>query len=208
MSLTSRRKRPLDLVVPHLRDTRLIIIAAEGEKTEKQYFSMFGSLRVQVHVLHTEGGLSSPKHVFDRLSDYKRRYDLKGDDQLWLVVDVDCWTQKMLSEIATGSVQKKFGLAVSNPCFEVWLYLHHSDVDPNGALDKSTLEGMLRAIVGSYNGSNLNLDHYRDHVPEAIDRAAVLDTNPDERWPSSTGTHVYRLARQILELLETESAQE
>jgi len=121
MSLTSRRKRPLDHAVPHLRDTRLIIIAAEGEKTEKQYFSVFQSLRVQVKVLHTEEGLSAPKHVFARLNEYRRAYDLKGDDQLWLVIDVDHWPQEMLSEIAAGSVQKRFGLAVSNPCFEVWL---------------------------------------------------------------------------------------
>jgi len=78
MSLTSRRKRPLDHTVAHLRDTRLIVIATEGEKTEKQYFSMFQSLRVQVRVLHTEEGFSAPKHVFDRLSDYRRQVRSEG----------------------------------------------------------------------------------------------------------------------------------
>ena len=87
MSLTSRRKRPLDHTVAHLRDTRLIIIAAEGEKTEKQYFSMFRNRRVQVKVLHTEDGLSSPKHVFDRLAKYRKAYDVKCDDELWLVAE-------------------------------------------------------------------------------------------------------------------------
>ncbi len=38
MGFTSRRKRPLDRHIPHLRDTRLIIIVTEGQKTEKQYF--------------------------------------------------------------------------------------------------------------------------------------------------------------------------
>ncbi len=201
MSLTSRRKRPLDHTVAHLRDTRLIIIAAEGEKTEKQYFSMFRSLRVQVKVLHTEGGHSSPKHVFERLAEYKKTYDVKGDDELWLVIDVDRWAQQMLSDIATGCLQKGFGLAVSNPCFEIWLYLHRGDIATEATLTKQQLEQMLRDTLGVFNKTNLTLDHYRDHVQEAVDRAAVLDTAPDERWPSTAGTHVYRVARSILNLL-------
>ena len=48
MGMTSRRKRPLDHAIPHQRDTRLIIIATEGEKTERQYFSMFRNVRVRV----------------------------------------------------------------------------------------------------------------------------------------------------------------
>lgn len=201
MSLTSRRKRPLDHTVDHLRDTRLIIIAAEGEKTEKQYFSMFRNLRVQVKVLHTEGGHSSPKHVFERLAEYKKTYDVKGDDQLWLVIDVDRWTPQMLSDIATGCLQKTFGLAVSNPCFEIWLYLHRGDIAPGSSLTKQQLEQRLKDTLGTFNKSNLNLDHYRDHVQDAIDRAIDLDTAPNDRWPSTAGTHVYKVASAILNLL-------
>lgn len=60
MGITSRRKRPLDRKIPHLRDTNLIIIAVEGEKTEKQYFesNFFQRKRVQVKVLETKEGLS------------------------------------------------------------------------------------------------------------------------------------------------------
>ena len=69
-ALTSRRKRPLDRDVPHLRDTRLIIIASEGEKTEKQYFEsgLFGNRRVQVKVLETQDGRSAPNWVLARLN--------------------------------------------------------------------------------------------------------------------------------------------
>lgn len=38
MGITSRKKRPLKREIPHLRDTRLIIIASEGAVTEKKYF--------------------------------------------------------------------------------------------------------------------------------------------------------------------------
>jgi hypothetical protein len=201
MSLTSRRKRPLDHTVAHLRDTRLIIIAAEGEKTEKQYFSMFRNKRVQVKVLNTEGGQSSPKHVFDRLAEYKKTYDVKGDDELWLVIDVDRWTPQMLSEIATGCLQKKFGLAVSNPCFEIWLYLHHGDISSGSLITKQQLEKMLKDTLDSFNKTNLDLDQYRNYVANAVDRATTLDTTPGERWPSKAGTHVYKVAKSILALL-------
>jgi len=50
MAITSRKSRPLDRSVEHLRDTRLVIIAAEGRITERQYFAMFRSTRVQVKV--------------------------------------------------------------------------------------------------------------------------------------------------------------
>ena len=78
MQLTSRRPRPLDRRIPHLRDTRLVIIATEGECTEKQYFSIFErkSTRVQVRVLETTQGMSAPKHVLDRLRRYRREYEL------------------------------------------------------------------------------------------------------------------------------------
>jgi len=39
--LRYRKKRPIEREVGVLRDARLIIIATEGEKTEKQYFSIF-----------------------------------------------------------------------------------------------------------------------------------------------------------------------
>jgi len=108
----------------------------------------------------------------------------------------------MLSEVATGAHQKKLRLAVSNPCFELWLYLHHRDVDPDQGLDKPILEQRLRGLFGSFNSSNLQVDRYRNHVEEAIGRAAELHVNQAERWPSGTGTHVYKLAREIRKLLD------
>ena len=65
MGLTSRQKRPFDRKIPSLRDARLIIIAAEGQETEKQYFKseLFQSSKVHVIVLPPKDGRSAPKHV-------------------------------------------------------------------------------------------------------------------------------------------------
>ena len=120
MAITSRSKRPLNRGIPHLRDTRLIIIATEGEKTEKQYFEsdLFHSLRVQVKVLGTEDGLSAPNHVINRLCQFARATDLQSDDQLWLMVDKDHWTESILSDVcsqANRSRDLKLQTAISNP---------------------------------------------------------------------------------------------
>jgi len=40
MVQTSRKSRPLDRSLEHRRDTRLVIIAAEGRETEQQYFAL------------------------------------------------------------------------------------------------------------------------------------------------------------------------
>lgn len=78
MGITSRKKRPLKREIPHLRDTRLIIIASEGAVTEKKYFesSLFHSRRIQVKVLETEGGHSSPESVLNRLRAFKKEFQL------------------------------------------------------------------------------------------------------------------------------------
>lgn len=161
MGLTSRRKRPIDRrsrPLPH-RDARLFVIATEGEETEKQYFSMFGNKRCQVKVIPSEDGRSAPHHILKQLKEYKREYQIGSGDELWLMVDVDRWRPGRLAEVAAEAGRSSFELAVSNPCFEVWLYLHH--------------------------------------VETAIQRARALDDNPTERWPSRTGTHVYRVVEKV-----------
>jgi hypothetical protein len=202
MALTSRKKRPLDHSVPHLRDASIIVIATEGAKTEGQYFDLFGSKRVQIHVLPTEEGFSAPKHVFARLAEFKKECDIGKDDQLWLMIDVDRWEERSLAEVASESLRKKFQLAVSNPCFELWLYLHHGDVDSETRVTCNDLKEQLKAVLGSYNKSKLDLDRYRGKESDAISRARALDADSDQRWPNATGTHVYKVVEEVLALMD------
>ena len=122
--LQFRKKRPLDRNIDHRADTSLIVIATEGEKTEKQYFETFKYRRVQVKVEATEKGKSSPAHVLERLDAYVKEFVIGDGDELWLAIDVDRWEKRMLAEVTREAVQKGFSLAVSNPCFELWLLLH------------------------------------------------------------------------------------
>ena len=90
-------------------------------------------------------------------------------------------------------------MAISNPCFELWLYLHHADW-ALGAKTSKELERELRGVLGSYNKANLVIARYAGKVDEAIRRSKDMDTQPDGRWPDNPGTHVYRLVEAIREL--------
>jgi len=103
------------------RDSRLIIIAAEGEKTESKYFNALREItsnsRVHIEVLPRTGS-SDPLQVLEELNKFNTTYQLrKSDDALWLVIDVDRWGGKKLSEVSQLCLQKGYFLAISNPAF-------------------------------------------------------------------------------------------
>jgi hypothetical protein len=183
------------------RDARLFVIATEGAVTEKKYFEMFGNSRIKVKVLETgSDNKSAPKYVFDRLNLFKEQFDLDEDDMLWLVIDVDRWNKDgELSQICSEAKQKSYHLAVSNPCFEVWLCLHFGDLDPEDRTCKQ-FKSSLGKILGSCNSSNLDLSPYQPYLADAVARAKILHSDLQQNWPPTLGTHVYRLVEILLQL--------
>lgn len=197
-----------------LRDARLIIIAAEGERTEKQYFDglvspkYFRNPRVHVEVLPHLTTASSPNHIAGLLDQFRDQYRLNDYDELWLVIDVDRW-QEQIAEIARVCQQKSYSLAVSNPCFEIWLLLHHrsladyeESVLEEFRINKKTgsrtrIDIELLAILGTYNKAKLNPDIFMPHIDTAITNARSADQSLDHRWPNGPGTRVYQLVESI-----------
>lgn len=202
------------------RDARLIVIASEGKDTERIYFRAlakeYTNPRVHVHILERsedEQNNSSPEHVLKQLNDYKGHYELESDDELWLVVDRDRWTEAMLSRVATECAQDNFmHVALSNPCIELWLLLHLVDATlltseeeqlwmENRRKSKNAdpyLKVRLRQEMGSYHESSYDAKMLIEHVDVAIARAEALDKNPADRWPQTLGTRVYLLAESVM----------
>lgn len=202
------------------RDARLIVIASEGKDTERIYFKAlakeYTNPRVHVHILERsedEQNNSSPEHVLKQLKDYKGHYELESDDELWLVVDRDRWTEAMLSRVATECAQDNFmHVALSNPCIELWLLLHLVDATlltseeaqlwmENRRKSKNSdpyLKVRLRQEMGSYHESSYDAKMLIEHVDVAIARAEALDKNPADRWPQTLGTRVYLLAESVM----------
>jgi RloB-like protein len=197
---------------------RLFVIATEGFKTEIRYFEEFKSEQyynnqsVFVEVLKRFTTDSSPDVVIRQLNSFVKEFRLKESDELWMIIDRDkqSWTQREIAKIARLCIQKGYGFALSNPCFEVWLLLHVADFNNYTAQDqielfenrktgnRTRLETELLNICGSYNKANLNASHYLPSVNDAILRAEALVQNANERWPNQFGSHVFKLVRRLM----------
>lgn len=211
---SARNRKP-----DHYRDSSLIVIATEGTKTEKQYFSGLKTYndngktsRIHIEILSTEEtGHSSPKWVVDRLRQFKRDYKIHpGQDELWLVCDLDKWGPQ-LAEVARDCLQMQFKLAVSNPSFEIWLLFHYRSLQDYSleildefrqnrriSANRTRIDQELLTIIGHYNKANLDLDSFIPHVDTANRNAREAEVNETDRWPQDLGSRVYLLVEKII----------
>lgn len=202
-----RRAGLLPAAKERFRDIRVFLVASEDTYAVEQYFEalkdneVFDTRRVVVRVLGTgDSGRSDPVAVRRRLTEIERAMDENFDvDERWLCLDVDHWgTGRHTPNLARAckeALEAGYGLAISNPAFEVWLLLHFSD-EPKAT--QSDCEAAIRAAVGAYDKTRLQAHLYtRETVGLAITRARALDFDPSQRWPQQPGSHVYRLVERL-----------
>jgi hypothetical protein len=192
----------------HFRDASLFCIFVEGDKAEKEYFDLFapGGKRVKLVVIPPETE-SAPDRLFVRAQEFVRKnfIVLPGKDQLWLAFDVDDHHHaERVAREAPG-----FGMVavVSNPCFEIWLYLHHADYPQEKAEALMSEQKNQRSqrmkrdwgLLRSGHDTSDRGDKYytKDKIDAAIERAIKRDTTPDAPIPPCPGTQIYRLMREL-----------
>jgi hypothetical protein len=207
VSLLSRQVRPLgrDRQQENLRDSRLFLIACDDRYAPKQYFDFFRLPRIKIVVDATEDSKSDPRHVLERLRKRRKDEQLQPDDECWLVLDTDHNTKPnhRPNLITTIRDARDDGIrvALSFPCFELWLLLHHIDEEYVKSLWKcGDVESKIRSYVGEYNKTNLKPDHYGDgSASNATLRAERLDeTITSGDIPDFPTTRIYRLIRAIV----------
>lgn len=183
------------------RDASLIIIACEGEKTEAQYlsFSCFQNSRVKLCPVPSKGGKSAPVYVLENLKEKAEEYDLKPGDQLWIVIDTDKWAFETQIQPLLNARIRKFpvNIAVSNPCFELFLYLHFSSMPASPVKDSKTMETMLRSLLGRYSKTNLAEETYAPYIQNAIQEAEKTKYGTNS-LPLNPGTGFGKLINSIL----------
>lgn len=201
MSLIQRQTRPLKRSVDNLRDDRLFIIACDDTYDPKQYFDSYKITRVQVHVIPTEDGSSSAPHVLDRLLNV----DHEADDELWLLLDTDHCTTKVHLGTYIKAIRdaKKRGVqvALSKPCFELWLLLHHAEESEVKSLKNARqTEIALRKKLTRYNKTNLDAKHFPyESVVAACQRAKKLDKSvKGGDIPNGNTSRVYLIWNSII----------
>ena len=200
MSLLQRRPRPLVRDRDGLRDDRLFIVGCDDTYAPKQYFGFFTIPRVKVEVVPTTDGTSVAQQVLDRLL----AFDREEGDEAWMLLDTDHCAQgthlKSFIPAIKEAQQKGVRVALSKPCFEVWLLLHHFDetsIDSHSAC--SDVEDALRAQLGGYNKTNLKQEHFSlTSLAAACARAQRLDASVQGGdIPSANTTRVYQLWQAI-----------
>jgi hypothetical protein len=204
MNLRCKKPRPLTREDKTYRDDRLFVIATEDTYAPDQYFHVFRNPRIHVRVLPTEGGLSAPEHVLQRLDGFVNDFQTMEEDELWLMLDTDHWAEPnhiaSFNQVCAQATQKGFGLAHSNPCFETWLLLHVTDLDPGEQFERcADVIERLKRVLGDYSKRNIDSTRFSlDAAVIATERAEKLDESPGGRWPQKTGSHVYRVVKKLL----------
>ncbi len=171
-----RKKRPIQRIENRTRDASLVVIASEDRFAVKQYFELFQSTRIQFHVLETDHGESSPQHVIARLEEYLDVYSVGEGDQFWLVCDTDHWIEsnhiRNLVEVAKRCKQKGIDVALSNPCFDLWLLLHFDAFPSATTLTSSQIGDLIRGKVANFNKTKIyNLPFSESSIRNAIERS-------------------------------------
>jgi hypothetical protein len=197
-----RKKRPLDRDTKHVRDASLIVIASEDRYAVRQYFAFFESTRIQFRILETPDGKSAPEHLLDRINEYIKDFEIGEGDTFWLVSDCDHWAApnhiQNLTQVFRECRKKHIKVALSNPCFELWLLLHFADFPKENTLTCKEVTDLLRVAAGGYDKKKVyNLPIDNEKVSDAVKRAGE---NHDAQMeiPNRLQTAVHIVIRSLI----------
>ena len=191
-----RRRPPFRAPLPR------VLIVCEGTRTEPAYFRETRHLNRSLIDLEIRPG-GVPKTLVERAvalkqSAAKEAKSQKDDnlsyDSVWCVFDID--EHPFVPEAKQKAKDNNIEVAISNPCFELWVLLHYRD--QRAHIDRSSVQSECRKYIPGYD-KELPTARLFPHYAEALRRARELDV-----WQLSRGcdgenpsTGVYRLMEQI-----------
>lgn len=186
------------------RDDRLILVVSEDTYAPKQYFELVWANRVRVEVAPAGAGQSSPKAVLEGARILRKQKPFEEYDECWLLMDTDHWftgnhrenTMRTISEARAEG----FRVALSNPCFELWLLLHHEDIAPAQPFEDCKSVGKrLAALLGGYNKGNVRTRPFTvENALAAISRGRQLTPLQTPFPIPNPGTEVWQLVEVAL----------
>jgi hypothetical protein len=150
------------------------MLVCGAEKTEIAYFrglrASLGARSIDIKFVERP---RSPDQVVEFARDHCAREDF---DETWCVVDVDHYELEGSKITVAGAIASRASiqLAVSNPCFEYWLLLHHVDTTaPFRSCD--AINARLRKYVKDYDKTKLRYSDFAGGVKVALERASMRD---------------------------------
>jgi hypothetical protein len=167
---------------------RTLLVVTNGERTERDYFDalklepwVIVTLRVKFERGTAENAVTKAIRVLNN-DEY---------DAVWAVCDVD---EEDVSKAIRWAENSEVELALSAPCFEVWLILHNSAKCP-GFNNAAQADAFLQRLVPTWDKANLRFSDFQDGVAIAVERAKRLGEPPH----ANPSTAVWRLVESIAE---------
>jgi RloB-like protein len=196
MAPRRRQAKSLKRVVGQRPELRTIVVFTEGKNSEPDYINGLKSLSHIAHdvalniELHPRHGV--PLTLVQLAVERSRDQEV---DECWCVFDVE-WPRNHPNLGAALSLAGKHGvrLAISNPCFELWLILHHQEFGKFS--DSYTAENVSRTLDGR-DGKSIDAALYMPLRKTAARRAQVLEKRHERdgtRFPHdnpSSGMHEF-----------------
>lgn len=201
---------------------KMFVLSYEGKVSEKKYFEDFrrselfndsGLIEV-ISLKRPKNRGSDPISVKKLLQEAKKEYRFKDTDEFWLIIDRDDWedthNHNFDKLVEDCKKENNFFLAMSNPCFEIWLILHLKDTNEFDEEDKrrimtnkkisnskNYIDTVLSKIQGRSYNKRPNPQVFLPLTRTAIRRAKKLnDENQD--YPKQLGTHIYKLIEKLI----------
>lgn len=186
---------------------RKLLILCEGKVTEPLYFRSFRQEHrnhlVEVEIVPECGG---PKPLVELAVERKKSAEKEARrhrdpyqkyDEVWCVFDVD--NHPNLVEAKRQAQDNGLKLAISNPCFELWIVLHFQD--QRAYQDRGWIQSKCREYLSGF-AKAVPYEKVQPNYQDALERATAL-----MRWQEEQGRHdanpstgVYKLTERIVEL--------
>lgn len=196
-----RRRRPFT----HPRPS--VLICCEGKITEPSYLNgLKRELRIRLVNVEVVPLGASPKTIVDYAVEKKveaeRLAGRKGDsnlsyDEVWCVFDVD--SHPHIEDAKQKASAHDIHLAISNPCFEIWLLLHFQDQTAH--IERHRAQTRCRAHMPRYD-KEVPFDIVFPRYQMAFERAVRLNhwQATRDNGGGNPSTSVYLLTERVMKL--------
>lgn len=206
----------------HLNAEKFFVLSFEGKRSEPKYFEDLrkstyfnnSGLIETIPLKRTTNRGSNPLDVKKLLKEAKAEFNFKKTDEFWLIIDRDHWETIHKIDFPTLVLdckkEENFFLAMSNPCFEIWLIMHLIDINDYTQQEKKALmenvkisakknhiDIVLGELLGRGYNKRPNPTVFLPKIHQAIERAKNQDLHNDD-YPLELGTHIHRLIEKLI----------
>ncbi|MCK5133839.1 MAG: RloB domain-containing protein [Candidatus Sabulitectum sp.] len=204
MILPSRR---YEKEAPSL-EARKIYIFCEGRRREYDYFNYFVGMDSRINIIvyqMREEDNTTPSGVFQKAEKFVGKIDLEDIDEVWLVFDRDIdkfdSRKPQIQEIrSVCSSRENWNIALSNPCFEVWLHYHFFNKAPD--FDGLEVSSNWKTHLGVSISGGFDTRKHPLLIETALTNSKSVHSTDDFNEPLVCSTEAHLLAESIVPIVK------